>query len=65
MRTGTQWQNIVSTISHMCDIVDSITITSLLYFLYRKVHIHYMVQPFKSTDHMSSLVDNNIVHNVS
>ena len=23
MRTGTQWQNIVSTISHMCDIVDT------------------------------------------
>ena len=23
MRTGTQWQNVVSTISHMCDIVDT------------------------------------------
>ena len=24
MRTGTQWQNVVSTISHMCDIVDTL-----------------------------------------
>ena len=23
MRTGTQWKNVVSTISHMCDIVDT------------------------------------------